>query len=1111
MMFPGPVILLFLGLAHASFDACNRPHAQWAGANAARGDGSVKAAYNLADNVYLAGHQAGNLSWHHINATGYESHTGTPFVVPQHQTGSHADDGVGCPNCQNGWDATIVQIDAATGAYKGIFAVDTLSADGKYDDSSLNSGWGGYSFFQDMTSIGNDIVASGLFRGKLTFPTMPGANAVTLVNSKWKRYDGFLTKYSTIGTNANTVLWSSDVLQMPTCNQNVAQGTPDPECEETTSVGGAVSATSPGQHIITTSNYGKDRNANKGRIFLVNGANGQEVWKKDYSTTFLTLGVAAMEGPNAADHAIVVGGVKGENIDPFGTGTFSSCKDGDKYDYSVAVAQVDASVAGEGATKWAHRFGCGTAASIVRDPYHEHVYVGGHIEATGSGSPHEWTGGGTCTLTGALGGFIMKIDIATGACVWAAESPPIGYVSTRWGFRNNGMATDGTHLWTILKSADPVAYSATLTVPVRGSSDDGFLAKYLCTNGAGLWAESIGGDGDDELVDVVTTPSGVFIGGTVKSATVTLGPVTFKNIAHERDYLGATTVGTEADYDSQFGMLIDGDYQLECVSACATTDEMAVATGATLKPNYCLVAPPAGSYYCVANDAFDPFAPCFQCDTSMSTTTVQGPITTNYCYIDKICVPAGEQKPYYQRYNQNSVCEKCQPTVDTDDWSIVSGHFHDRDFALVEGRGGSVGCHSQINQINEFAIVFEFQSNGCQKEPAINPVAVTMDPKPSSLSVTERASWAIKEINAATVVNHGAYKAWLYYNGDKDVCDPATVTYVRGGQQETQTYTCVNTPANMADVQGEMFGTNLYYGQSWARMKTDMGLVVLQAQLGADPQAEPAKILDIKADAAAQILITMYQCVMSNAQCMDTCTTDSLKESAQTQANKCLSVIDQNADLRPADQIYLDNLFAGPIDGTNYYCDAYTILMRNLPPSSAWHYGVDDDTCKTEDGGSRGTSRDGLDQNTPVVLSNGHIEDLAKVLEKKHECHSPQVKDSKICHEKNLGRLVVSESDLGTLTDEPDKNCECPNCPSLSPPPPDDGLSDGEIAGIAVGAGVFAIIVIVLLALFVKSRKESKPMFSCLEQLNPKPPTGTAQPQKADSAPKADQPSKSSV
>ena len=133
----------------------------------------------------------GNYSFHsnHIQNGATGSHGDDPDAVTTvHATGTHLDPdpdtGVIAPaaSAQNGRDAVVTKISEA-GVFEGIFAVDTMPVDGKYDDTSLNSGWGGYSWMSDLDSFAasgdnDNMVAIGLFRGKLTFPTAAGAAPV---------------------------------------------------------------------------------------------------------------------------------------------------------------------------------------------------------------------------------------------------------------------------------------------------------------------------------------------------------------------------------------------------------------------------------------------------------------------------------------------------------------------------------------------------------------------------------------------------------------------------------------------------------------------------------------------------------------------------------------------------------------------------------------------------------------------------------------------------------------------------------------------------------------------------------------------------------------------
>jgi hypothetical protein len=997
-----------LGVAHSAYDSCNLPIAEWAGLNQAEGNGGLYGAAYNDNHVYIAGYQAGNFAFHSANkdgdTTGDHDATDHTTVQVEHETGSHTDpdengDTTPHPSEQNGWDAVVTKIDM-NGEYQGIFAVDTYPVDGKFDDTSLNSGWGGYSYFTDLDSGDKDsMVVAGSFRGKLTFPVAADDDAVTLENAKWQKYDAFITKYD---VTTQKVLWATgEKLQRPTCNQNT-DGTPDSDCDEPTSVGGSIAVTGDG-HVVATSNYNlKGRNTDRGRVLLFNGATGANVWEKQLGTSSLTFGTEAI-----GNIGYVVGRIEGVDVDPFEIGAnTTSCGDGSSA--SVLIAAVDATADGTGETTWQKSFGCGTAASIVADPSGNHLYVGGHIDEAEEGAPYAI--GDSCSLTGKFGGFLMKIKVEDGECVWATDTPPVGYYSTRWGFRYHGLDTDGTYIWTLKSDDSPMTFSDDLTVPVRGSSDDGFLAKYDCADGAGLWALSIGGAGDDNLIDVVNTGNGILIAGTTKSAEISLGDVTIQNLQHDRSYADSDAPGLNAGYNAHFAMLIHDEAQISCIDSC----DSGKTTDATLKSGFCLV----GST-CVADGDMYEYKPCFQCTAATSTTELQGPITDNHCYIDEICVPTGTNKPSYTRYNQNSVCEVCQPTVDTSGFSLLAGHFHDREFAVDETGGGTRGCHSGFNQISKYGVVFEMQSNGCQVLPDMT-VTATVDS--SAMTHDQMSLEAVKAVQDATKDNKGAEHAWLYYHGDSATCTKASVSYTQEGATKTHSDLCAGTPALKADEMAEAFETILFYGQSMARVKVQQGLMILKAELNND--ADAAKIVDLKQDIVAHIMISAYQGVIHHAHQM---TVGSDKAAAQAEATKYWDIIHPHWNAG-ADKTALANMFdtATAPTGDFHYCGASEMLKRNMPASSAWHYGSADTDCGTEHGGGRGSSRPSLDHSFALVDAN-HTLETALELGKNYEATQ---------HESNMDRLYLSHADLGTLKAALNEDMEAPTCTMPPPPPP---------------------------------------------------------------------------
>ena len=533
----------------------------------------------------------GNYSFHsnHIQNGATGSHGDDPDAVTTvHATGTHLDPdpdtGVIAPaaSAQNGRDAVVTKISEA-GVFEGIFAVDTMPVDGKYDDTSLNSGWGGYSWFSDLDSFAasgdnDNMVAMGLFRGKLTFPTAAGAAPVTLENPKWQKYDGFLAKFN---VNTHKVVWATgDTIQMPTCNTNT-DGTPmKPKnkktgegCDEPASVPGSVATTSEG-HIVATSSYGNSgRSTTNGRIHLFNGNTGANVWTKDLGKGNFVYGTETI-----GTTAYVAGTIDGTEIDPFNTGKKKNYTD------APVIAAVNASAAGSGAFEWSLTFGQeGTAISIVADPDGTHLYVGGSLDQAPEAGGGKYTIGSACSLTGKYGGFLMKLAAATGECVWATDTPSIGSASTRFGMRDHGLDVDatGTYIYTVKYDDDPVVFDDNHTIPNRGLNSDGFLAKYSCADGVGQWVESIGGGGRDYIREVVTTPTGVVIVGATTSQSIELGDAKIDNLQHKRAGGVATA---RAGQSAHFAMKIHEEKTLSCIQTC-TAD----TTTAVLKNGFCLI------------------------------------------------------------------------------------------------------------------------------------------------------------------------------------------------------------------------------------------------------------------------------------------------------------------------------------------------------------------------------------------------------------------------------------------------------------------------------------------------------------------------------------------
>ena len=148
---------------------------------------------------------------------GYADHLGTSTtddahtdVTIHHETGSFAagqyDDPAGS---LYGMDATIYQL-GEDGVPMSVFAADTLPSDGIYNSSSVNGNRGGYSRYSGLDGfphLPHMVAGCGYHRGSLTFPMADGSSK-TLVNTKARWYDGFVTK---VNMATNKAEWVTNV------------------------------------------------------------------------------------------------------------------------------------------------------------------------------------------------------------------------------------------------------------------------------------------------------------------------------------------------------------------------------------------------------------------------------------------------------------------------------------------------------------------------------------------------------------------------------------------------------------------------------------------------------------------------------------------------------------------------------------------------------------------------------------------------------------------------------------------------------------------------------------------------------------------------------------
>jgi len=199
-----------------------------------------------------------------------------------------------------------------------------------------------------------------------------------------------------------------------------------------------------------------------------------------------------------------------------------------------------------------------------------------------------------------------------------------------------------------------------------------------------------------------------------------------------------------------------------------------------------------------------------------------------------------------------------------------------------------------------------------------------------------------------------------------------------------------------------------------------------------------------------------------------------------------------------ADKARLVALFGPSASGANNnYCEVKAILHRNLPDGSMLQYGHQ--THQT-----MGARND--DNNRPLHHASGlptaslfHVPETSG-----RENNQPKPISGELgvpSETEAVEGVHIKERDIGTLKGSEEVVC---TYPPPAPPPPapetttevqqppssDSGLTDGEIAGVAIGAAVGGIVLLGVVGLILRSImfKEAKPVFTCLEKAPAKSP-----------------------
>ena len=312
---------------------------------------------------------------------------------------------------------------------------------------------------------------------------------------------------------------------------------------------------------------------------------------------------------DAVDEIAYVSGLfSGSAVDLFAAGSsLTSSSSGSGKDAFVAALDVGSSGSGPQAS-WVVQIGgsSGYPSVTVSGDY---VYVAGSLSAASTI--------GTCSLTAARGGYLAKLERATGACAWAKDVPASRHV-----------VSDGTHVWTVQTSTGKLTFDDDHVLDNIGIEKDVFMAKYQASDGAGLWATVIGGTGDEEGDAVAITPSGPIFTGSSQSEAISVGDLTIRNLHHQQaearagfdpETSHAQNAGQRALY---VVMLSNADVIPSCISSCPSGE----LSNATISAGHCYAH---GA--CVADGAFSdahfPAMSCLRCDAATDQLALSAPDT----------------------------------------------------------------------------------------------------------------------------------------------------------------------------------------------------------------------------------------------------------------------------------------------------------------------------------------------------------------------------------------------------------------------------------------------------------------------------------------------------
>ncbi len=385
-------------------------------------------------------------------------------------------------------------------------------------DNTVGTGAYISAYASAVDSSGNIYVA-GAFDTGVAFDS---SSAATVTSPSQRAGDqvGFIAKYSSSGS----FLWSK---VMADAVSPLGANNPFSSC-----LGVAVDS---GDNVIVTGSFQKTAKFDPGStndnitsngsydIFVTKlASDGSYVWTKTYGGTGSdnAMDVAVVGGTN-----IVITGTFYDSVN-FG-GTTATDRGGS---YAAYVLSLNAS----GSTQWVNTYDAynypasqaqGTEKGYSVDSDGTNIFVSGLISG---GSTVNMNPQGTASdLTSSLGGdtmFVQKLN-SSGINQWAFVlpfSPSVRHSILSHDSAGNVIVAG---IYSGTKDFDPSG--ATQNLISSGGTTDTYVAKYSGTNGAYIWAKSIGGSGNDGgngIAVTTDTSNNVYIGGVTTGSSIDLNP-----------------------------------------------------------------------------------------------------------------------------------------------------------------------------------------------------------------------------------------------------------------------------------------------------------------------------------------------------------------------------------------------------------------------------------------------------------------------------------------------------------------------------------------------------------------------------------------------------------